>query len=322
MSVGGYVDPAHGRRLFGAYAEAWLSAQVFRDSTRERVERNLRVHIAPTFASRRLATIRPSEIQAWVRRTSETLAPGTVKIVYRLLASVFRAAVNDGLIATSPCREIKLPRVSRGEVAPIATEDAQALITNAPEHLRALIVTLAGTGMRQGEVLGLTVDRIDFLRRTIRVDRQLVSLKGQSPKLGPPKTESSMRTIPVPSLVIDALADHLARFPVDGDGFVFTTVRGKPWARDSFLHAFTACVARAGLAKTVTSHDLRHYYASLLIRHGESVKTVHARLGHASAVETLNTYAHLWPDSDDRTREAVERAFADNSRPARGLEAQ
>jgi integrase len=51
-------------------------------------------------------------------------------------------------------------------------------------------------------------------------------------------------------------------------------------------------------------HDLRHYYASLLIRHGESVKTVQRRLGHATAAETLDTYSHLWPDSDDRTREA------------------
>ena len=53
-------------------------------------------------------------------------------------------------------------------------------------------------------------------------------------------------------------------------------------------------------------HELRHYYASLLIRHGESVKTVQARLGHASATETLKSYSPLWPDSDDRTREAVE----------------
>ena len=53
-------------------------------------------------------------------------------------------------------------------------------------------------------------------------------------------------------------------------------------------------------------HERRHFYASLLIRHGESVKPVQARLGHASAAETLDTYSHLWPDSDDRTREAVD----------------
>jgi integrase len=62
----------------------------------------------------------------------------------------------------------------------------------------------------------------------------------------------------------------------------------------------------AGLPAMTRFHDLRHYYASLLIRHGESVKTVQARLGHASATETLDTYSHLWPDSDDRTREAVD----------------
>ena len=64
-------------------------------------------------------------------------------------------------------------------------------------------------------------------------------------------------------------------------------------------------------------HELRHYCASLLIRHGESVRTVQDRLGHKNAEETLNTYAHLWPDSDDRTREAVDAAFtvpADSSR--------
>ena len=61
-----------------------------------------------------------------------------------------------------------------------------------------------------------------------------------------------------------------------------------------------------GLPEGFRFHDLRHYYASLLIRHGESVKTVQRRLGHATAAETLDTYAHLWPDSDDRTREAID----------------
>jgi len=65
-------------------------------------------------------------------------------------------------------------------------------------------------------------------------------------------------------------------------------------------------VAKARLRPGTRFHELRHYYASLLIRHGEPVKTVQARLGHASAGETLDTYAHLWPDSEDRTREAVD----------------
>ena len=67
----------------------------------------------------------------------------------------------------------------------------------------------------------------------------------------------------------------------------------------------------AQLPSSTRFHDLRHHYASLLIRHGESVKTVQARLGHATAAETLDTYSHLWPDSDDRTREAVDAALGD-----------
>ncbi|MGB9226287.1 tyrosine-type recombinase/integrase [Mycobacterium sp.] len=73
-----------------------------------------------------------------------------------------------------------------------------------------------------------------------------------------------------------------------------------------FGHKWRAAVETAGLPARTGFHALRHYYASLLIRHGESVKTVQARLGHASAVETLDTYSHLWPDSNDRTRDAID----------------
>lgn len=68
-------------------------------------------------------------------------------------------------------------------------------------------------------------------------------------------------------------------------------------------------------------HSLRHFYASLLIRHGESVKVVQPRLGHATATETLDTYSHLWPDSEDRTRDAVDAVLgipADSLRTGRG----
>lgn len=74
-------------------------------------------------------------------------------------------------------------------------------------------------------------------------------------------------------------------------------------------------------SREARSRQLRHFYASLLIHAGESVKTVQVRLGHSSAVETLNTYGHLWHDADDRTRDAVEAALGNDSRPARGLKA-
>jgi integrase len=91
-----------------------------------------------------------------------------------------------------------------------------------------------------------------------------------------------------------------------GDQFVFTTELSDPIRRTAFSERiWRPALKRAGLSG-VTMHGLRHFCASLLIRHEESVKTFQARLGHASAAETLDTYSHLWPDSDDRTRAAVD----------------
>ena len=131
------------------------------------------------------------------------------------------------------------------------------------------------------------------------------------PTWPPPKTQASVRTVPLPQVVVDALGAHLATWPADG--FVFTTELGAPIRRTAFsARVWRPAVQAAGLPAAVTFHALRHFYASLLIRHGESVKTVQARLGHASAAETLDTYSHLWPDSDDRTRAAVDSVLSDS----------
>ena len=81
-----------------------------------------------------------------------------------------------------------------------------------------------------------------------------------------------------------------------------------PWALE---RAFRAARARVeGLPAGFRFHDLRHYFASLLIAHGSDVKVVQARLRHASAKTTLDTYGHLWPDSDDSTRDAIDIVMA------------
>ncbi len=148
--------------------------------------------------------------------------------------------------------------------------------------------------------------RVDLLRRQVVVDQQLVLLPGAPPRLGPPKTAASYRTVPLPQFVCDALAAHLAAFPVGPGGFIFTSSSGEPIRRTKFSNIWRPAVAKAGAPTGTGFHALRHYYASLLIRHGESVKVVQARLGHSTAAETLDTYSHLWPDSEDRTRAAVD----------------
>lgn len=309
--TGQYVDPAAGRQTLREYAESWRAIQVHRPTTQAHVETMLRRHVYPRLGDRALASLRPSDIQTLVKSLSLELQPSTVRVVHRILAGILKSAVRDRRIASNPCEGTRLPRSEGRRVEPMTTGAMRQLEAAMPKRFQALVVFAAGTGLRQGEAFGLTVDRIDFLRRSVAVDRQLVTIAGHDPYLGPPKTAASVRVVPLPQVVVDVLAVHLAAFPAPPDGLVFTSVEGRPLRRQRFSErVWRPSVKRAGLPVETRFHDLRHYYASLLIHHGESVKTVQARLGHANAAETLDTYSHLWPDSDDRTRQAVDEALA------------
>ena len=168
---------------------------------------------------------------------------------------------------------------------------------------------MATVGLRLGECLGLTVDRVDFLRRTIRIDRQLTNTAGQR-GFGAPKTASGKRLISVPSVVTDMLAEHLSRFPASSDGLIFTQGDGKPVSRSTWSDNYRSACAVAGVDGRTRTHDLRHVAASSLIAGGLSVAAVQATLGHHSASETLDVYTHLWPTDEERTREVMERASA------------
>jgi integrase len=306
---GDYVDPRAGKETFRKHAETWLAVQPLRPSTRYAYESHLRRHVYPVFGDRQLSTIMPSEVQAWVSRLP--LAPSTAGVVHAILYSILSGAVIDRKIKANPCATTKLPKDEQvHRVIPMTTEQMLAVRAEVPDRLSAMVTLVAGTGLRQSEAFGITVDRIDFLRRSVTIDRQLLTVPGRGPAFGPPKTKASVRAIPLPQVVVDALAEHLTDFPVVDEGdfarLVFTRQDGEPWTRQSFGHIWRPVARHVGLPPRTGFHALRHYYASLLIRHGESIKTVQARLGHASAAETLDTYSHLWPDSEDRTRSAVD----------------
>jgi len=128
--------------------------------------------------------------------------------------------------------------------------------------------------------------------------------------LAPPKTQASYRSVPLARTIADALAAHLSRWPAaDEPGLIFTNERGAPIQQHPFAVVWETAARRAGLPECVTPHDLRHCFASVLIRSGASVKVVQARLGHASARTTLDVYGHLFPDEEDRTRAAIDEAL-------------
>ena len=153
------------------------------------------------------------------------------------------------------------------------------------------------------------------------------STKPYAAYLGPPQTPQSVRTVPLTQGVVDMLAAHLAAFPpaeveiedrtdprkpvMRTAKLVFTTSRGTPIKRHTWSDIWSPAARAAGLPPRTGLHICRHTFASALIRYGESVKTVQRLLGHASPTITMNVYAHLWPDSDDRARAAVDALFAD-----------
>lgn len=127
-----YVDPAGGRTLFRDYAEQWRAGQIHRSTTAAQAETYLRLHAYPRLGHRPLGAIRRSEIQAWVKDRSAELAPGSVELVYRWVSSIFKAAVGDRLIASSPCIRIALPKTAATEVVPLRVEEVEALAAAVP----------------------------------------------------------------------------------------------------------------------------------------------------------------------------------------------
>lgn len=309
--VGDYVDPAAGRVTLRAYAETWRARQVHRQLTAEGVESVLKNHIYPHLGGRAVGSIRTADVQAWVKKVSEGLAPSTVELVYRYLKAIMRAAVEDRVIPRSPCtKSVKLPKKEGGKVVPLEIAQVRAVRAALPARYRALVTLGAGSGLRQGEAFGLTVDRVDFLRRTVTVDRQLISAVGKAPEFGPPKTEASYRTVPVAKVVTDALAAHLAEFGPGPDGLIFTGDTGEAIRRAQWSPIWRPAALEAGLPPRAGFHALRHFYASALIAKGCSVKVVQESLGHSKAAQTLDTYSHLWPNDQDRARQAIEDIFA------------
>jgi integrase len=156
------------------------------------------------------------------------------------------------------------------------------------------------------------VDRVDFLRRTLRVDRQLIDRNVPAPVLTAPKTASSNRTVPLAGLVVDALAEHLAHQPAEPGELVLGDPRGLPVDSGRFGYPWRRACRAAG-RPGLRFHDHRHTFASTLLSRGVSIKAVADWLGHASPTITLSTYAHLMPADEEVACGVLDAAFSADS---------
>ena len=220
-------------------------------------------------------------------------------------------AVNVATKATPPTRRSHGPQRPEVPVLQCWTADQvrRFVVALTPVRLRAAYVLAVNTGMRRGEVLGLSWSDVDLDSRRLTVRQSLVTVNGHA-QLTTPKTGRARR-FQLDEISCAALrrwraeqaGERLAWGSLWQDtGLVFTKEDGTRIQPESFTKVFRRIVARAGLPP-IRFHDVRHTYATLALQAGVDIKVVSQRLGHANVGITWDTYAHVLPDQDEQAAE-------------------
>ncbi|WP_372408835.1 tyrosine-type recombinase/integrase [Streptomyces luteireticuli] len=337
MSRGQYLDPQKAKTTFKRYAEKWLTTQGGDPNTRASMTSQLRIHAFPYIGSRPLGSFQPEHIREWVTRMEESGVRGAyARTIYANARTVLSAAVDDGYLSRNPCsaRSVKAPAVEAKRVVPWSVDRVLAVQSELPGRYRAMVDLGAGCGLRQGEILGVAVDALDFEAEALHVVQQL-KLSRSKAVFAPPKG-GKLRTTPLPPPVAEALRRHMAEFPPVEITLPWGTAKGPlvtkrlifagplgghVWRTSLNDDAWKPALAAAGVipqprkgetyaaAREHGMHALRHFYASVLLDAGENVKALAEYLGHSDPGLTLRVYAHLMPSSQERTLKAVADAF-------------
>jgi hypothetical protein len=182
---GTYVSPEAGRTTVRSYFSTWFERMepTWRVGTAANVRISFEKHLLPVIGDRPLATVRRGDLEAVF--ASLKLAPSTVAVVAQHAGQMFRAAIEDGLIVRNPAARSRLPKNEAKRAQPVPLETVAKIEAGLPDWLKVAVPLGIGVGLRQGEASGLTVDRVQFLRRTLLVDRQLVCRNVPEPVLLP-----------------------------------------------------------------------------------------------------------------------------------------
>lgn len=290
--TGTYVDPSRGKVTVTEWATKWLDGKAnIKATTRSRYEGIIATWIAPTFGTTPLGGVRHVDVQQWV--SGQECSAASVVKNHRVLSQILELAVRDQRIPSNPARGVNLPRVRHKKRRYLTVEQVEALADEAGRW-RPVVLLLAYTGLRWGEMAALQVGDVDMLRRRIHVTKSVTLVKGVF-EWGEPK-DHEHRWVPVPKSVADVLAAHMNG--LGRDDLLFGGERGgRPLrvkaARESW---WDDAVVAAGCPEGLTPHELRHTAASLAISAGASVLSLQRMLGHAKASMTLDTYSDLFDD--------------------------
>jgi integrase len=214
---------------------------------------------------------------------------------------------------------VKPPQPEKKEIRPLSPEQSRTLLGAAKgEKHEALYVLAITTGMRQGELLAIKWEDVNFEAGVLQVQRTLSTATGGGFTFSAPKTAKSRRSIKLPNTALSSLRKHrkaqleermrLGELFVDHD-LVFASRVGTPISRqDLITRSFKPLLKQAGLPD-IRFHDLRHTCATLLLGKGVHAKFVQELLGHATISITLDTYSHVLPGMGDAAAGAMDEAL-------------
>jgi len=307
MERGRWIDPAARQITLRKYATRWLELRPgLRPRTVELYESELRLHILPALGDHELTKITPTTVREWHAAMLRAGTPGrsTVAKCYRLLRAILNTAVADELILRNPC-VIKGAGSETAPERPIASIPEVFDIAEVIEpRFRAMVLVGAFVGLRLGEMLALTRERVDLDTGAIAVVEQYQELKDGTWVLGPPKSAAGVRTVAIPELLIPELTTHLDRFAASGrDGLLFPGTHGQPVRRAAWYRAWGRALATLGI-EGMKPHDLRHTGNTLAAMTGASTKELMARFGQSTSRAAL-IYQHATRDRDQQIADGL-----------------
>jgi integrase len=315
------VAPGRSQRL-EEFLLTWLQAieGTIRPSTFISYSGIVRKHLVPTLGRIYLERLSIQDVAFLMsQKRSEGLSPRTSQYILFILRNALNKAVRWGAVNRNVARLVDPPRVAQREVKVLASDEAMGLIAAArQDRLEALWVLALSTGLRRGELLGLTWDDVDLERRQLRVRKALQRITGKGLVLSETKTRRGRRSIVLPIGAVEALRRHLARQEEDRllaasswteTNFVFKARSGAALDADNLVRrSFAHLLDSAGLPH-IRFHDLRHSCASLLLAQGVAPRVVMETLGHSRISVTLDTYTHVLPALQREAADAMDRAL-------------
>ena len=310
--MGTYVPPSAGRVTVGQVAEGWLMSAGRLKATTKAARQSAWDHrVKPRWDNVPIGDVRPSQVQEWVRDlVAEDVGPASIESALVILRGALQSAVDDRAIATNPVANIKAPRRKHQRRGYLTHRQVQALVGEVDDAVSATVILfLAYTGLRWGEMAALKVGSFDMLRRRVSVTEAVAEVHGQL-TWDSPKTHER-RSVPFPAFLAAPLATLMegrGRDDLMFAGPKGATLRVSTFRPRVFAHAVARCKVTDRDFPMITPHDLRHTAASLAISAGANVKAVQTMLGHKSAAMTLDTYADLFPDDLDAVASRLDEA--------------